>query len=79
MTGLREHLLIASKFLRHPRTVGAIAASSRTLAQKMIAKIPADRPVTVVELGPGTGSFTRAIVERLAPGSRFLATDHRRW
>lgn len=72
---LREHLLIASKFLRNPRTVGAVSASSKALAREMVGEIPTDRPVNVVELGPGTGSFTRAIVERLAPGSRFLAVE----
>lgn len=72
---LREHLLIASKFLRNPRTVGAVSASSKALAREMVREIPRDKPVTVVELGPGTGSFTRAIVERVAPGSRFLAIE----
>ncbi len=72
---LREHLLIASRFLRNPRTVGAVSASSKALARRMVEGIPSDRPVNVVELGPGTGSFTRAIVERLAPGSRFLAVE----
>ena len=73
--GLREHMLIASKFLRNPRTVGAVSASSRAMARLMVADIPTDRPVNVVELGPGTGAFTRAIVERIAAGSRFLAVE----
>jgi phospholipid N-methyltransferase len=72
---LREHLLIASKFLRNPRTVGAVSASSRAMARQMVESIPKDKPVKVVELGPGTGSFTRAIVERIAPGSRFMAVE----
>ena len=72
---LREHLLIASKFLRNPRTVGAVSASSRTMAREMVRELPDDKAVHVVELGPGTGSFTRAIVERLAPGSRFVAIE----
>jgi len=74
-TGLREHMLMASRFLRSPRTVGAVSASSRALAEAMVAGIPTDRPVTVVELGPGTGAFTGAIAARIAPGSRFLAID----
>jgi phosphatidylethanolamine/phosphatidyl-N-methylethanolamine N-methyltransferase len=74
-TGLREHMLMASRFLRNPRTVGAVSASSRALAAAMVAGIPTDRPVTVVELGPGTGAFTGAIVQRIAPGSKFLAID----
>ena len=74
-TGLREHMLMASRFLRNPRTVGAVSASSQALAAAMVARIETDRPVRVVELGPGTGAFTRAIVERVMPGSRVLAIE----
>jgi len=74
-TGLREHMLMVSRFLRSPSTIGAVSASSRAMARQMVAHLPTDRPVTVVELGPGTGAFTSAIVERVARGSRILAID----
>src|SRR4026209_708344 len=73
--GLREHILLARRFLRNPATVGAVSASSRAMARMMVARIPADRPVNVVELGPGTGAFTSALVERVAKGSRILAIE----
>ena len=73
--GLREHMLMARRFLRNPATVGAVAPSSRAMARMMVARIPTDRPVSVVELGPGTGSFTTAIVNHVAPGSRILAIE----
>ncbi len=72
---VRESMLIFSKFLKSPRTVGAVSPSSKALADMMVADLPTDEPVTVVELGPGTGAFTGAIVNRLAPGARFLAID----
>lgn len=72
---LREHMLMARRFLRNPATVGAVAPSSRAMARMMVAHIPTDRPVSVVELGPGTGAFTTAIVKRVAPGSRILAIE----
>lgn len=87
-TGLREHMLVVSRFLRSPSTIGAVSASSRAMARRMVADLPAERPVTIVELGPGTGPFTSAIVERVARGSRILAIDleqtfvdriHSRW
>src|SRR6185295_5481419 len=56
-------------------TVGAVSASSRAMARMMVANLPTDRPVKVVELGPGTGSFTNAIVHRVARGSRILAIE----
>jgi phosphatidylethanolamine/phosphatidyl-N-methylethanolamine N-methyltransferase len=73
--GFRDHALMLGRFLRSPNTIGAVAASSRTLARRMVAGLPADRPLNVVELGPGTGPFTRALVERVASGSRILAID----
>jgi len=73
--GLREHMLMVSRFLRSPSTVGAVSASSRAMARMMVANIPTERPVSVVELGPGTGAFTTAIVNRVAPGSRILAIE----
>jgi phospholipid N-methyltransferase len=74
-TTLREHMHLASRFLRSPRTIGAVSASSRALGRQMVAGLPRDHPVTVVELGPGTGVITRAIVDRIAEGSRILAIE----
>jgi phospholipid N-methyltransferase len=74
-TGLREHVLLFSRFLRSPRTVGAVTASSRALAAAMVEGLDLGPGRRIVELGPGTGAFTGAIVERLRPGSEFLAVD----
>lgn len=74
-TGLREHALLFSRFLRSPRTVGALTASSRALAEAMVHGLDLARPGHIIELGPGTGAFTGAIVERLGPETRFLAID----
>lgn len=74
-TGLREHVLLFSRFLRSPRTVGALTASSRALAEAMVSGINLSAARHVVELGPGTGAFTASIVERLGSESRFLAVD----
>ena len=74
-TSIREHVLFFSRFLKSPRTVGAVTASSRALAEAMVDGIDLTRPGRIVELGPGTGAFTSAIVERLGPETRFLALD----
>lgn len=71
----REHLLIFSKFLRNPRTVGAVSPSSRALAHAMVKSLPVNRASSIVELGPGTGAFTGAILERVGPDARVLAMD----
>lgn len=73
--GVRQHLHFLGRFLTNPRTIGAIAPSSRVLARQMVGGLDLSGPVTVVELGPGTGSFTSAIVERLGPAGRVLAIE----
>lgn len=74
-TGLREHVFLFSRFLRSPRTVGAVMASSKALAEAMVAGVDLTRPGHIVELGPGTGVFTGAIAARLGADTRFLAVD----
>jgi phosphatidylethanolamine/phosphatidyl-N-methylethanolamine N-methyltransferase len=75
-SGLREHLLLFSRFLRSPRNIGAIAPSSPVLARAMVRDVDlGGGAVRVVELGPGTGAFTSAIVSRLGPSARYLAID----
>ncbi|BAU85770.1 methyltransferase [Streptomyces laurentii] len=66
---------IATEFLRRPRTTGAIAASSRRLAYAMTEGIGLERARMVVELGPGTGVFTDAVLDRLGPGARLVAVE----
>jgi phospholipid N-methyltransferase len=41
----------------------------------MIAPIDFAAAPTLVELGPGTGSFTAAIAERLVPGAQYLGVE----
>lgn len=73
--GLREHVILMARFLRHPRTVGALSASSRTLARAMAANVTPNGTQSVVELGPGTGALTGAILGRLGPSGRFFAIE----
>ena len=73
--GWQDHLLFLGRFLRSPRTVGAIAPSSRWLAGRMIDGLDLGDGVRMAELGPGTGSFTTAIAARLPAGGRCLAVE----
>ena len=48
------------RFLRDPNTVGAIAPSSRALAQAVCEPLRrAPRPASILEVGAGTGPMTR--------------------
>jgi len=74
-TSLREHVLLFSRFLRSPRTVGAVTPSSRAVGEAMVTDLDFARPSRIVELGPGTGALTAPVVERLRPHTEFLAID----
>jgi phosphatidylethanolamine/phosphatidyl-N-methylethanolamine N-methyltransferase len=52
-------------------TTAAIAPSSRYLTRAMLEPLPWGRMRTVVELGPGTGAMTQALLDRL-PGDAVL-------
>jgi phospholipid N-methyltransferase len=62
-------------FLRHPREVGSIIPSSRFLERRIARAAGADGAQLVVELGPGTGGTTRALLRAMKPQSRLLAVE----
>ena len=66
---------IFTEFLLHPRTTGAVAASSRGLARALTDGLDLRHARTVVELGPGTGAVTDAILRRVGPDTRVVAVE----
>jgi phospholipid N-methyltransferase len=61
-------------WLRDPRRIAAIAPSGASLAAAMTAAIaPTHAPV--IELGPGTGVFTRALLARGVPEHRIALVE----
>lgn len=70
-----EGLLFLRQFLRSPRTVGAIAPSSRFLSRAMVAGLESAEGCNVAEFGPGTGSFTAVLAATLPPGARYLGIE----
>jgi phospholipid N-methyltransferase len=61
-------------WLRDPKRIAAIAPSSASLAAAMTAAIaPASAPV--IELGPGTGVFTSALLGRGVPEHRLALVE----
>jgi len=71
---LNDNLHLLRAWLRDPRSVGALAPSGPALARLMTAHVDhAHGPV--IELGPGTGVFTRALLERGLPGHRLVLVE----
>ncbi len=62
-------------FIREPLTVGAFWPSSAVLSRVVVDSCDFDPADTVVELGPGTGSFTRLLLERLNDEGQLLAME----
>ena len=64
------------RFLRHPTQVGAVCPSSGVLARTITDQAGIETAPVVVELGPGTGVFTREILRRRERSAgRFLAVE----
>jgi phosphatidylethanolamine/phosphatidyl-N-methylethanolamine N-methyltransferase len=58
--------------VKHYRTTGAIAPSSAALARVMTESLRRHQgPKRVLEVGPGTGAFTKRILHALKPGDAF--------
>jgi phospholipid N-methyltransferase len=62
-------------FLRAPALTSAIMPSSPWLAERMVADLGLAQAKVVVELGPGTGAFTRAIQKKIPASAFFLAVE----
>lgn len=72
---LAEHVQFLQAFIREPATVGALSPSSKALAKAMIHGCQLHKADTVVEMGPGTGSFTELIQERIHRKTTFLTLE----
>ncbi|MDR0362457.1 MAG: ribosomal RNA adenine dimethylase domain-containing protein [Planctomycetota bacterium] len=63
------------QLLKNPSETGAIMPSSRKLAARML-ELSGPAPDSVVaEYGPGTGAFTRAILDALQPDQKFFCVE----
>lgn len=58
----RSKLFFLKQYLRNPFGTGAVAPSGRQLAKLMVAKLAPQPSEVIVELGPGTGAFTRELL-----------------
>jgi phospholipid N-methyltransferase len=57
------------------QSTAAVAPSSRYLAREMVRPLPLASARTVVELGPGTGVMTEALLDSLPADSTILAFE----
>jgi len=62
-------------FLARPHQVASVVPSSIFLEARVVEAAELARASCVVELGPGTGGTTRALLRALAPQARLLAIE----
>ena len=62
-------------FLKNPVMVGSVIPSSKLLIDKMLGPVRWDEVKLFVEYGPGVGTFTRPVLERLPADARLIAID----
>jgi phosphatidylethanolamine/phosphatidyl-N-methylethanolamine N-methyltransferase len=73
--GLRDSAEFLRGFVRNPAQVGSVVPSSRRLEQRLVAHAGVASAHTVVELGPGTGGTTAALLRAMQPSARLLAIE----
>lgn len=62
-------------FIKNPVMVGSVIPSSKVLIDRMLEPVEWDKVKLFVEYGPGVGTFTRPILDRLAPAAKLIAID----
>ncbi len=72
---LRERRRLLRSFRATPRQVGAVLPTSRRTVRATLDMAPVAEARCVVELGAGTGPYTREILPRLGPQGRLLSFE----
>lgn len=70
-----DSLRFLRRVILRPRAIGAIAPSSPQLARKIAQLIDPAWPGAVLELGPGTGVVTEALIARGVSRDRLIAIE----
>jgi len=70
-----QGIIFFGGFLRRPQQVGSVIPSSRFLIRRIIDIAEVAAAQCIVELGPGTGSTTRALLSAMQADARLLAIE----
>src|SRR5438477_12158361 len=75
-SGLGSQLLLfARNFLKHPNMVGWMLPSSSFLVDEVLKQVDWDAARVIVEYGPGVGTFTTKLLERMRPDAALIALE----
>jgi phosphatidylethanolamine/phosphatidyl-N-methylethanolamine N-methyltransferase len=72
---LNGRMALFQEFLKHPRRIGSVISSSHFLECRIVETAGIGSAKTIVELGPGTGGTTRAILKAMPQRSKLLSIE----
>ena len=73
---LGDEALFFRTWATNPLKLGAVSPSSRALARLMVEHARPDPAGFTLELGPGTGVVTQALIDYGVPAERIIAVEH---
>lgn len=68
-------ILFFRGFLKHPAMVGSVIPSSDKLVAHVLKPVDWETTKLFVEYGPGVGTFTQPVLDRLGPDAELIAID----
>ncbi|GLC87169.1 class I SAM-dependent methyltransferase [Lysinibacillus piscis] len=71
-----QFITFIHEFLKNPKSIGAISPSSKKLTKKMLETISFEQAECIIELGPGTGSFTMELIKKKKPLTKLILIDN---
>ena len=72
----RDEFRFIRSLIEKPLSVGAVAPSGKALARVMANYVDPAAPGPIVELGPGTGPVTEALIERGIDPARLMLVEY---
>jgi phospholipid N-methyltransferase len=74
-TGLSQLLLFARNFVKYPNRIGWMLPSSSFVVDSVLKQVDWAQAKVIVEYGPGVGTFTTRILERMRPDATLVALE----
>lgn len=73
---LKQDLRFFRGWIRNPAEVGSVKPTGRAVATAMASFIPLDSELPVLELGPGTGVITEALIRRGIARDKIVSVEY---